>query len=270
MALVAMATYDTPDNQRSGLTRRTLESLANTVDWGRHRLVVVDNGSTDPATLAALEGMNGDDRAWCSGWWLPPGAVIRNAENRGTARAVNQAWQYRRSDEAALKCDNDFTVEQHGWLDMLEECVARDPTLGIVGLKRKDLEERPGHENPWYQSELLMLPHERGQRWLVVERVHHVMGTCQLYSPHLLAKIGFLYQSGKYALDDSDAAVRCKVAGFYSAFLCGVEIDHIDAGGTEHTEWKRQHAGEHFAAYQRTCAEYVAGTRPIYRGPDEE
>jgi GT2 family glycosyltransferase len=274
MSLIAMAVFDTPENQRASLTAQTLIGLHRTVGWLRHRLVVIDNGSTCGRTRAILDGLRPDVSVfgeWAS--WvgtLPPATVIRNAENRGTARAVNQGWLLRRSDEPAIKIDNDVVIHQSGWADLLEECVARDPALGIVGLKRKDLEERPDHDNPWYRSTLHMLPHKPGERWLAVEKVAHVMGTCQLYSPRLLEKIGFLYQSGKYSLDDSDAAVRCQVAGFYSAFLCNVDIDHIDPGDSEYTTWKQKYAGERIAAYQKRCQEYVAGTRAVYCGPDEE
>jgi GT2 family glycosyltransferase len=277
MALIAMATFDTPDNGRATLTAQTLICLHNTVDLRRHRLVVIDNGSTCERTreiLAALDPRYPVFGEWAS-WMgtLPRATVIRNAENRGTARAVNQGWLLAEPGASRVKMDNDVLIHQNGWLDLLEECVARDPQLGIVGLKRKDLDERPAYlkpSHPWYESELYMLPQEKGQRWLVVEKAKHVMGTCQLYSPALLEKIGFLYPSGRYAFDDSDAGIRCRLAGFYSAFLVGVEIDHLDPGATEFTTWKQEEAGRQQAAYERTCREYVAGTRSIYRGPDEE
>lgn len=275
MALISIAVYDTPENGRSDLTLRTLDSLWNTVEWrdGRHRLVVVDNGSTCPETRRLLDRLDPDEPVAATEGSidsLPPATLIRNAENRGTARAVNQGWLLARPGDCVVKADNDFTVEHPGWLDRLEECVARDPLLGVVGLKRPDLEERPDHDNPWYRSSLHMLPHKPGERWLAVERVRHALGTCVLVSPGLRAKIGFLYQRGLYGLDDADLGVRCELAGFYSAFLVGEAVSHIDPGATDFTEWKRRYAGEQFEAYVRTIREYAAGTRPIYRGPDEE
>ena len=38
--LITMAVHDTPENERRGLTLRTLDSLAETVDWGRHRFII--------------------------------------------------------------------------------------------------------------------------------------------------------------------------------------------------------------------------------------
>lgn len=253
--LLAMVTYDTEENARSAMTRETLLSLGRTVDWTRHRLIISDNGSTDPGTVSMLKSM--EDTF----------TVIYNGKNLGTANAINKAWRLRRQEEHAAKIDNDVVIHQAGWADWMEDVFERDPTIGICGLKRKDLEECPWHPNPWYTSTIRMLPHERGQRWLIVEEVQHVMGTVQAYSSKLLDAIGYLYQPGLYAFDDSLAAIRSSVAGFKSVFLCGFEIDHIDPGGTEFTEWKKDYAGTHMKTYHELRAQYVSGERsPYYDG----
>jgi len=253
MMLIAMAVYDTNENGRTELTRQTLLSLARTVNWDRHRLIVSDNGSCQ-ATHDLYDEMG-----------ELPLRIIYNGENLGTANAINKAWRLREPDEAAVKMDNDVTIVQPDWADRMEEVFARDPTVGICGLKRKDLDERPDHPHSWYKSTLRMLPHQKGQRWLVVEECIHIMGTCQAYSPLLLNKIGYLYQGDcLYAFDDSLASLRAQVAGFKRVFLHGVEINHIDPGGTEFTEWKRRCAGEAMAWYHRTRQEYLSGKRPVY------
>ena len=38
--LIAMAVYDTVENKRTVMTERTLQSLAERVDWNKHRLVI--------------------------------------------------------------------------------------------------------------------------------------------------------------------------------------------------------------------------------------
>jgi len=240
------------------MTKRTLFSLAETVDFRHHRLVVVDNGSCQ-ATREALgyEGLNG---------YPCPYTLIRNAENRGTANAINQAWQHRKPGEHACKMDNDVTFYQADWADWMEAVFARDPRIGICGLKRNDLEECPWSDKPEYKSTIRMLPHEQGQRWLVVERVKHVIGTCQGYSCALLDRIGYLTQPSLYGFDDSLAAVRAKVAGFQSVFLCGFEIDHLDPGGTKYTEWKLAQSREHFASVNSDVVLYEAGLKDVYHG----
>lgn len=258
-----MAVYDTAENNRTWMTQATLLSLAATVDFSRHQLFVCDN-----ASVAETKALLDEARQWFPNERYH---VFRNETNVGTARAINQAWQLRKPDECAVKMDNDVVIHQAGWLDLLEECVRRDPLIGICGLKRKDCEERPDHECHWYTSELRMLRHAVGERWLVVEKVRHVMGTCQLYSPLLLDRIGYLYQMGaKYAFDDALAAARCTAAGFYSCFLPSVEIDHIDPGDTPYQQWKHKVGGEYMQKYEQYANEYLSGKRSVYHGPSDD
>lgn len=267
MALVSMAVYHPAGITRWKLTKDCLESLIDTVDPKRHRLVLVNNASPDKATAGTLD-LYGREWRRLGG----EATVIHNAENRGTARAVNQGWAMRRPGEAVLKIDDDVVLIDSGWLDRLEECLARDPKLGILGLKRRDLEESPHHpKDHVYHSTLEMLPHKPGERWLVVERVGHVMGTCQLYASGFLDRVGYLYQMGRlYGLDDSLMAYRCKAAGFYSAFYVGADISHPDPGGTEHQEWKQKVAGESLPAYGVHRDWYAQGVISPYHGPDDD
>jgi GT2 family glycosyltransferase len=256
MALIAMAVYDTEENNRTELTRQTIRSLLNTVDWRWHRLIISDNGSCQK-TLD------------CYSWpGRLPISVIWNGSNIGTARAINNAWKQRLPDEVAVKMDNDVVIHQSGWLDEIEEVFRRDPKIGICGLKRKDLEERPDHPNHWYASKLRMLPHDAGQPWLVVEEVNHVMGTCQAYNPLLLKKIGYLYQmqdeGNLYGFDDSLASLRAHLAGFKTVFLPHIEIDHVDPGGSAFCNWKTSQAGSWMHRYNIVVQEYKNGKRPLY------
>lgn len=254
-----MVTYDTEENDRHWMTAKTLDSLAATVNFKRHRLVVVDNGSTDQRTGFLLS--DGQD--------LVPFTLIRNPKNIGTARAINRGWQLRHTWEHAVKMDNDVVIHQVGWLDQIEEVFNRDPKIGICGLKRKDLMETPWQPNEWFRSKLCMLPHVDGQRWIIVEEVNHVMGTCQAYNSLLLDKIGYLEQgSSLYGFDDSLAAVRSQLAGFKNVFLPHIEIEHIDPGGTAFTQQKLDIAGKNIPAYQAAKKAYMDGTRPLYCGPE--
>lgn len=277
MALVTMTCFDTEKNKRSKFTQRTLESLERTVDWHRHRLVVVDNRSC-AETKEILNRFVGGSEATRKLRATFVGAdpyntcqVITLPENIGTARGLNKAWQLRRPGECVLKVDNDVEIHEQGWLDRLEECIARDPKIGIIGLKRKDLDENPwSPPGNWEHSDLHMLPHQKGQTWLVVEKVQHVMGTCCLFNSALLDKVGYLVQPGVYGLDDSLMAFRCKAAGFYSCFYPHYHIDHIDPGGDAYTEEKRKYAGERMAIYDRVRREITQGIRSYYFGSDED
>jgi GT2 family glycosyltransferase len=277
MALLALAVWDTPENGRFPLTLRTLASLARTVDWSRHRLVVVDNGSTCPEARALF-----DLNAWeFRSYWVGPGqgsrvpaaTVIRNAENRGQARALNQGWLLAEKDEVRARADDDVEFLDAGWLDRLCDCLARDPNLGVVGLKRTDSFERPDHPDAAWRSELRMLPRQGDEDWLV-EKTKSMMGTVQAVSPKLVDEIGFLYQGGfKWSLEDADFIARASVAGYWAAFWPHSRIRHLDhtpLGGSEYQRWKQQQADAHHPEFNRRRDGYRDGSVPLYRGPEEE
>ena len=256
MALAAIAVFDTVDNKRSWMTLKTLESLAGTVDWNKHhRLFLIDNASCDETKKLYEVARN----------WLPF-TLIENGTNIGTARAINLAWTQRKPMEACLKMDNDVVVQQDGWLDILEECIEREPSLGIIALKRKDLDNNPLGDG-WAKTVLAPLSHTIGQKWLNIELTQEAIGTCCLFNPKLLDKVGFLYQPTVYGFDDCLMAVRCEMAGFVSAFYPAIEIDHIDPGGDKYCAEKVQHAQETGELAAQIKADYLNGRRPIYEGP---
>lgn len=257
MSLISMAVHDTVENGRAAFTRRTLESLSETVDWKKHRLFITDNDSCkETKTL-----LNSD----CFGLRFHPIALPRNI---GTAEALNLAWKHRQPGEHCIKIDNDVVIHQSGWVEQMEEAIQRDPSIGQVGLKRKDCIESPHRDlNDWYHSELVMLPHQPGQRWIVAEEANHIMGTCVMHSSALLDKVGYLKQPGLYGFDDCFMSLRSQIAGFKNVFLPHIDIDHIDPGGTEYQKWKEASAGKDMAQYDKDVQRYKSGELSVYYNP---
>lgn len=252
-----MAVYSTLENKKDECLFKTLHSLYNTVDFSKHRLILSINSST-PETLRILtEEFGGIIQQ-----------VIYNPSNLGTAEAINRAWKLRAFGEHAIKMDDDIVIHQAGWLDQLEYVVARYPEIGQAGLKRKDCIEAPWRaDNDFYKSKLEMMPHNPGEKWIAVEKVNHVMGSCVLHSASLLDKIGYLWQPGVYGFDDSFMSLRSQLAGFTNVFLPHVEIDHIDAGATPYQKWKEHKASDKWDEYVRVHREFSNGSRPLYYNP---
>jgi GT2 family glycosyltransferase len=100
-------------------TRIALESLLANTD-GPYEVIVVDNGSADPARryLEVLAGRNTRVR------------LIRNERNRGFAAACNQGLTAA-SGEMLVLLNND-TIVPPGWLSGLKGHLA-DPAVGLVG-----------------------------------------------------------------------------------------------------------------------------------------
>lgn len=250
-----MCCHDTNENDRSKYTASTIACLAISVDWRKHRLVVIDNASCR-ATKHLLSNFLKER--------IPNVTVITNEENFGTAKAINMGIKLRSQGEHVVKLDNDVYIKSGDWVDDLEEVIQREPSIGIVGLKRKDLCQTPWHTDPDFRSEGWMLPHESGQRWIWVERSKDIMGTCTMLSSKLLDKLGYYEQPTCYGLDDSLINTRSLLAGFQNVFLPHIEIDHLDTGGTEYTEQKKQWAAEAWPIYHEWHKGYCDGTRPLY------
>lgn len=255
-----MAVYSTPENGRIDYTKRTLLSLLETVNFKYHRLFISDNGSGEDMKwfYKSFKGMFNQ---------LYPAknlTVSYNNENLGTAKAINIGMCTRQQEEFFVKMDDDCIINQRGWVEEMEYAMSIDETIGILGLKRKDLAEHPDSDVSFYKSYLKMLPHSAGEPWVIVEECQHIMGTCQMLSPKLIDKIGFYSQPSKYGFDDSLLSLRSYLSGFTNCFLPHIDITHIDNGGTEYTTWKQEQAGKDMEAYSRMVDEYKMGIRPVY------
>lgn len=255
-----MAVHDTRDNGRTAYTKQTLESLCKTVNFNKHQLFISDNGSCR-ATHQLYEDLKLTFKNKFTETNL---TICYNKENLGTSKAINIGLFFRREDQFATKIDNDCVIHRVGWVEEMEEVMQRDETIGVLGLKRKDLAETPNSIVDHYRSELIMLNHQQGQKWLIVEKCKHIMGTCQMLSPKLIERIGYYISPSEYGFDDSILSLRSELAGFINCFLPTIEIDHIDVGTNDYAKWKQQHAGENMAAFGRLCDEYRMGIRPIY------
>lgn len=258
MAIIAFAVFDTEENPRTEITKRCLDSFIETVNYRLHDIYLIDNNSCKETKHLIERYRNRFGFI-----------IITNYENIGTAEAINLAWKFRKKGQHAMKIDNDVVWHQSGWVEMMEECITRDPNIGIIGLKRKDCWENVDHENPDYKSKLIQLPHMPGQRWFHVEQAKHIIGTCQMYNSNLLDKIGYLHQlhGVKYGHDDVLASWRSQLAGFKNVFLPQIEIDHIDPGGTPYQTWKEEIAREQGPIVKEFVVGMIEGVNPIYYNP---
>ncbi len=117
-----MATYCTPDNGKDQYLLRTLNSLHETVDFTKHRMILIDNSPEDL-------GLKAYQRSFLAG---KIDYISNNGNNVGTAEAVNQGWIKREPKEHAIKMDDDVVIHQRNWIEMLEECIERDNQIGII------------------------------------------------------------------------------------------------------------------------------------------
>lgn len=262
--IIVMAVHDTDENERTQYTKRTLLSLLDTVDFNKHYLVISDNFSCNK-TLAFYFDFR---IKFTEKYPLSHFKLILNEYNLGTAEAVNKGIAFRKKDQHVIKMDNDVIIHQVGWVDEMVFAISKGGVvIGILGLKRNDLEQFPDHKTHYFRSTLHMQPHSKGEPWVIVEETADIMGTCVLLNRKLLDRIGYLKQPGLYGWDDVDCSVRSLSAGFINCFLPHIRIDHIDTGGNNYIEWKQKTAGDAGEAFQKQVRGYKDGTIPLFYSP---
>lgn len=256
--LIAMPVWDTLDNGRTVLTQKVIPQLLSTMTED-DRLVVYDNGSCDETTGFIIS--NTDRRM----------NYILGSRNIGIAAAVNEVWRnYAKATDVVCKIDNDCFIHDKGWTTLVEYVFKKQPDIGILGLKRKDLEERPDHNVGFYKSNLSFVKRNNGDRWIPLEEVKHVMGTCYCFNPVARHRIGYLMQPNTvYGFDDSLSSARVKSLGFKTCFLPQVEIDHLDINFdsdnfTVYTKWKQDQAALGMKVYNQMAKDIKSGKLDIY------
>jgi GT2 family glycosyltransferase len=112
-----------PNRDSPELLGRLLEDLETRTDRPPEETVIVDNGTTDPRTLALYAARR--DRA--------DFRLDLRPEPFNFARMVNRGVTLARG-EAILLLNNDLSALEPGWLDEMVECLAY-PGVGVVGAR---------------------------------------------------------------------------------------------------------------------------------------
>jgi hypothetical protein len=265
MTKIIMASYVTETNNRLEYAKDTLTSLLHTVDFNKHELFISDNGSFKEM----IYFYNAFKIAFNNLFPKENLIISLNGKNLGTAEAVNLGIRERKPNQYVIKIDSDVTIGKTGWVEDMEECFDRYPNLGILGLKRTEVMQKADHENPAYRTKLVSAPHERGQKWIILELCDDIIGTCTMFSPNLLDKIGYLFQPAHYGWDDVLACVRSEKSGFVNAFLPHIPIVHLDNGEGDYVKEKCKEAERTIAYFSEISEDYKKGVRDIYYNPFE-
>lgn len=261
-----MASYATETNNRFEYAINTLTSLIHTVDFDKHELFISDNGSFSQMTKFYTYFRISFNKLFPK----ENLTISLNGKNLGTAEAVNLGIRTRKPNQYVIKIDSDITVGKQDWVEEMEECFDRYPNLGILGLKRIEVIQKADHENPNYRTKLVSAPHERGQRWIILELCSDVIGSLTMLSPKLLDRVGYFYQPENYGWDDVLLCIRSEKAGFVNAFLPHIPIVHLDNGEGEYVKEKQREASRTMAQFSEIAEDYKSGVRDIYYNPFEE
>jgi GT2 family glycosyltransferase len=184
--------------------RYTKDCLASVKRWTPepHEIVLVDNGSTDGTARYARS----------LGWKNL--SVIRNEENLGFARAINQGISRARGRYVVWL--NSDAVAAPGWLTRMIACVERAPWVGAVGPSTNNIR---GLQESGRQPRLDQLPHF-AEAWGMshagrARRAHRLTGFCFLHKREVVERIGLLDERFKLGCyEDFDYCLRLRQAGY--------------------------------------------------------
>ncbi len=189
------------------LTRECLERLETCTDVP-YRLILVDNGSDEPARGVMERARRGrPDRV----------RIMRNDDNRGFVVAVNQGLAVTSAPYVCLLNNDAFVTP--GWLSGMIRAAESDPSIGLVNCEvdtyrsivpPANLDETAPGEN---SGEVLDLDHTSGTCLLIKRRVIDVVGG-----------LDEAYGMGHW--EDNDYSRRAEEVGFRAVRALGVRVQH--------------------------------------------
>lgn len=201
------------------LTRRCLDSVrATTQDY---RLILVDNGSEAPTRQLLDETAQADPHRV---------QIIRNAENLGFIKAVNQGLRASTAPSVCLL--NNDTVTTPGWLKEMIRVTEQDPAIGLVNPSSNTLGYRPAQPTPdGILAYAETLAASRGQ----TREIAMAVGFCLLIKRAVVEAIGLLderYGMGNF--EDADFSLRAQAAGYRSVQAVGAYVYHEEKASFKH------------------------------------
>lgn len=186
-----------PVHNAQALTRGCLESIVRHTH-SPYSVIIIDNAS-DAETAAALEQFRSS---------RPDVTVIRNRENAGWVKAVNQGIAASGKHPYLCIMNNDTVVRTDGWLERLIEVAESAPDIGLV--------------NPLFETKTPTVG-----AWPFVE-IDFCRGYCILMKRRVVDAVGGLdeaYGLGYY--DDDDLSMRAITAGFRCVRANAVLVEHL-------------------------------------------
>jgi len=234
-----------PTRNRADLLRICLDSVARTTPRDSVKVVIVDDNSDDPATLAYLQELPARTDLRCEvvrAPATPDGFNYSRLVNLGTARA---------DTPLVLHLNNDVEALTPGWLEDMAGWLSV-PGVGVVGAKllypdgtinhagislsREDglahvLFEREPAEDLGY----LFLPH-------AARNVAAVTGACLLTRTDLYRRLGgFDEKKLQVAYNDVDFCLRAGAAGQRAVVTPQAVLRHVGSASRGNTYAEREH-----------------------------
>lgn len=252
-----------PTRDRVDLLAVCVDGLLNRTDYDRLEILIVDNESSDPATLEYLRRISADERVRV----IPfPGAFNYSAMNN---HAAEQA-----KGEVLLLLNNDIEVIEPGWLKEMVSHALR-PGVGAVGAKLLYPDgtvqhagvvlgvggcafhygHRADRASPGYFGLLS-----------AVRTVSAVTGACLAVRRDVYLEVGGLDAVNlKVAFNDVDFCIRVRERGYRNVYAAYAELYHhesVSRGADDTPEKAARFHGE--VSYMQSRWKHVLFVDPYY------
>jgi GT2 family glycosyltransferase len=222
----AFVSFIIPTRDRADLLARAVDTLFLQARWKKKELIIVDNGSVEPATFALFDKLRQVDGI----------NILRVDEPFNFSRLINAGAAQARGNVFAL-LNNDLECENSDWLLPLVG-LALDPRVGVVGVKLL-------HENRTVQHACIALgirgltahigaghdaddpgPHDI---LTTTRRVSAVTGACMLTRREVFERAGGFDERFVIEFNDVDYCLRIDGLGLATVYAANPTLIHKES-----------------------------------------
>lgn len=230
-----------PTRNRVNFLRPCLDSILQKTTYSNYEILVVDNDSDEPETVAYLDELRRQARCRVVSF---PGAFNFSAINN---------FAIRQTDSPLIGLlNNDLEVINADWLDEMASQALR-PEIGCVGAKLYYPDgriqhagvilglgrEAAGHAWHGYPGET----RGQGYRALLQQNLSAVTAACLVIRREVYLQVGgFDEENFRVALNDVDFCLKVRAAGYRNLYTPFAELYHYESAsrGYEDTPEKRE------------------------------
>lgn len=233
-----------PTRDHVDLVKQCVDSILDKTDYDNLEIIIIDNGSTDPATLAYFRSLAGH-----------PKVRVERYDQPFNFSALNNFGARHARGEVLGLINNDIEVISPHWLREMAGHAMR-PGVGAVGAMLyypNDTIQHAGvvlgiggvagHSYVGYWKGYPGNKHRAG----LAQNISAVTGACMLVRASVYAEVGGLDEALVVAFNDIDFCLRVREAGYRNVWTPFAELYHHESAtrGYEDTPEKvRRFKGE--------------------------
>lgn len=215
-----------PTRDKVGLVRACVESVTAKTDYPRYEIVILDNGSVEPATLRYFRDVVADPRVRVERYDAPFNYSALN--NFGASRARG---------EVLVLLNNDITVISHDWLREMVSHAIR-PDVGAVGAMLYYPDDRIQHAGVILGiggvAGHCYVGNWRGysgdkHRAQLTQSLSAVTAACLAVRRSVFDAVGGLDEGIVVAFNDIDFCLRVREAGYRNVWTPYAELYHHES-----------------------------------------